>query len=368
MSIKHIRSDVLSWPDFSAASATSDQVAARHDLPVEHIVKLDSNENLYGPSPRVQEALAASPDWNLYPDGSHQALNQALAGYAGVEPEQIVATNGCDELLLLLALLLVRPGDQVIDAPPTFGVYQTVVEWQGGTVVRAPRRREQGYALDTAAILGAVNGHTRLIFVCNPNNPSGGPTPQKDIEALLETGITVAVDETYHEFAGTSVLPLLARYENLFILRSLSKWAALAGLRVGYGIFQAETARHIRKLRMPFNVNRAGYLAAVASIEDKDYLLANVARIVAERERMLARLQTVPFLHCYPSCGNFILCDVQGVSACVLHDEMEHDGVLVRVYQSPYLANAIRISVGKPEHTEAALAALHHAGQRLKLV
>ncbi len=228
-----------------------------------------------------------------------------------------------------------------------------------------PRRREEQYALDVPTILRAVSDRTRLIFVCNPNNPTGGLTPQRDLEALLETGAVVAVDETYQEFAGVNARLLLDRHENLAILRSLSKWSGLAGLRVGYGLFHPELARQIRKLRMPFNVNLAGYVAALASLEDVAYLQANVAKIVEERERLFDRLQAIPFLRPYPSHTNFILCDVQGIPAGQLRDEMERDGVLVRVYQGPYLPNAIRISLGKPEHTEAVVAALRKGGQRL---
>lgn len=184
---------------------------------------------------------------------------------------------------------------------------------------------------------------------------------------MLDTGVVVAVDETYYEFSGVTMLPLLQRYENLVIMRSLSKWAALAGLRVGYGIFHPEVARQMRKLRGPFNVNKAGYVAALASLDDRDYLLGNVTRIVQERGCLMNRLSQFSFLQCYPSHGNFILCDVNGVAAQTLRNELEKEGVLARVYHSRYLPNTIRFSVGKPEHTEAAVTALAKVAQRLKL-
>jgi histidinol-phosphate aminotransferase len=368
MSLKHIRPDVLAMPDASVAFATAEQVAARQGLPVERILKLDANENMYGPSPKVLTALRECAAWNVYPDISHQPLDQALASYAGVQPEQIVVTSGCDELILMLAQLLIRPGTEMIDCVPSFGVYAKAVRIQGGDIVAVPRLSESNYALDVATVLRAISERTRLIFVCNPNNQTGGLTSERDIAALLETGVMVAIDETYYEFAGVTMLPLLARYDNLVIMRSLSKWAGLAGLRIGYGIFAPDVARQMRKLRMPFNVNLAGYIAALASVEDKDYLLANVARIVSERERLYRALARMPFLHRYPSHGNFILCTVSGVPARVLRNEVEREGVLLRVYDGPYLANGIRFSIGRPEHTEAAIAALHVAGRRLNLV
>jgi histidinol-phosphate aminotransferase len=363
----HIRPDILAMPEVAYGLVDPDEVAERQGMPAERIIKLDANENVYGPSPKVFAALAETRSWHIYPDLTHQALNRALAAYAGVDEQQIVATNGCDELILLLAQILITPGDEAIDNLPTFSVYDWVLRIQDGKVVVVPRRREDDYALDTAGVLSAVTERTRLIFICNPNNPTGGLTPQQDIVSILETGVVVAVDETYHEFSGVTMLPLMARYPNLIILRSLSKWAALASLRVGYGICHPDVARQMHKIRMPFNVNKAGYIAALASLADKDYLMANVAKIITEREHLLNGLRRISFLHCYPSQGNFILCDVAGVPARVLRDEVEREGVLVRAYQSSHLPNAVRVSVGKPEHTEAAIAALRSAGRRLNL-
>ncbi len=364
----HVRSDVLAMPDVAYGLVDAAEVAARQGIAVERVVKLDANENMYGPSPRVVAALAERQAWQNYPDISYGSLQRGLAAYAGADAEQIVAGNGCDEILQLVTMACMIPGEEAIDNAPSFSVYDWVVRIQGGRTVAVARRRDEGYALDTAAVLRAINAKTRLIFICNPNNPTGGLTPQKDIEAILDTGIMVAVDETYYEFSGVTTLPLQERYPNLMIMRSLSKWAALAGLRIGYGIFHPDMARQLHKIRMPFNVNRAGYVAALASLEDKDYLLANVAKIVAERERLLGQLRSLPFLGCYPSQGNYILCDVTGVSARVLCDEIEREGVLVRAYQNAYVPNAVRVSVGKPEHSQAVIAALHGAGRRLKLL
>ena len=367
MTLKHIRPDIIAMPEVPYGLVSVEEVAERQGLTLDRIVKLDANENLYGPSPKAMAALADESTWNIYPDLTHQAINAALAGYAGVAPEQIVATSGCDELILLLVQLLVGPGDHAIDNLPTFSVYDWSVRVMGGHSVVVPRLRDQQYAVDVPAILGAINDHTRLIWLCSPNNPTGGLTPQRDIEILLNTGVVVAVDETYFEFSSVTMLPLLQRYENLVIMRSLSKWAALAGLRVGYGIFHPEVARQMRKLRGPFNVNKAGYVAALASLADRDYLLANVARIVQERQRLMDCLGQFSFLRCYPSRGNFILSDVNGVAAQTLRDELEKEGILARVYHSRYLPNTIRFSVGKPEHTEAAVMALTKVGQRLNL-
>ncbi len=361
-----IRPDILAMPAAVAPFSPPDEVAARQGLPLQRIVKLDGNENLYGPSPQTLAALRSEASWHLYPDAMHESLRHALASYSGVGPENIVVTSGGDELILLVAQLLLEPGDQVINTPPTFSVYEDAVRMQHGEIIVVPRRREDGYDLDTAAILSAVGGKTKGIFVCNPNNPTGGLTPPDDILRLLDTGVMVMLDEAYTEFSGVTMAPLIRQRENLIILRTMSKWAALAGLRVGYGIMAASVADQMRKIKMAFNVNLAGYIAALASLSDRAYLLANVARMVAERERLFARLQKIPFLRPYPSHGNYILCDVLGADARRLRDELEREGVLVRLFQNRHLPNAIRITVGKAEHSEAVIAALGTVGQRLR--
>ena len=364
----HIRPDILAMPDVAYGLINPEDVAARHGLPAERIVKLDANENVYGPSPRTMAALAHAGAWEYYPDISYRALYNALAGYTGAAPDQIVTGNGCDEIIQLIVQLCLQPGEEAIDNAPSFSVYDWAIRIQGARTVVVPRRREAGYDLDVAAVLKAITPQTRLVFICNPNNPTGGLTSQRDIETILQTGLLVAVDETYYEFSGVTMLPLQKRYPNLIIMRSLSKWAALAGLRLGYAIFAADVARQVHKIRMPFNVNRAAYVAALASLADRDYLLANVARLVAERERLLQRLQEIPFLSCYPSHGNYILCDVRGGPARQLRDEVERQGVLIRAYVGSHLSNAVRVSVGKPEHSDAAVAALLTAGRRLNLL
>lgn len=362
-----IRPDILAMPDADWGLSTVEDIAARQGLGAERIIKLDSNENLYGPSPRVAAVLAAGADWQLYPDALYRDLRRALAHYAGVTPDNIIVSNGGDELISLVTQLTVAPGDEIINCPPTFSVYDWAAAMHFGRLVAVPRRREAGYALDMAGVRQALTERTRLIIVCNPNNPTGGLTPQEDIVALLDSGVMLLLDEAYYEFCGMTLAPLVHRYPNLVILRTMSKWAALAGLRVGYGIVSDGLLAQINKLRMPFNVSLAGCAAALAALADTAYALDNVRRMVDERARLYACLQEIPFLTPYPSHGSFVTADVTKGDARLLRDEVERDGVALRLFQNTYLPNAIRVSVGKPEHTEAAIAALHRAGQRLGL-
>jgi histidinol-phosphate aminotransferase len=346
-----------------------DVLAARLGLPVERIIKLDANENPYGPAPRALAALAAEPHYAIYPDPEHSRLRQALSAYTGQSITRIVCGSGADEVIDLLLRLFLQPGDAVIDCPPTFGMYAFDTAVCAGRVVEVPRRAD--FALDVPAIeqAAAATG-AKLLFLTSPNNPSGNLTPPDEIEQLLRLPLLVVVDEAYIEFAESpgptgngqsGVSSWVGRYDNLVVLRTFSKWAGLAGLRVGYGLMPEELAAHLWKIKQPYNVNLAAQVAALASLEDLDYLRANVARIVAGREQLLAELQTLPFLQVYPSHANFILCRVREGNAGDLKQALEREGILVRYYRKPGLRDCIRISVGTPEQNEILLNALQRS-------
>lgn len=348
-----------------------DVLAQRLGLPVERIVKLDANENPYGPAPRARTALATEPYYAIYPDPEHAKLRQALSHYTGQPGERIICGSGADEIIDLLLRLFLRPGDVVIDCPPTFGMYAFDTAVCAGRLVEVPRHAD--FTLDVPAIEQAATATgAKVLFLTSPNNPSGNLTPQADIERLLRLPLLVVVDEAYIEFAtncgaktdaqtSISVSDWVGNYDNLVVLRTFSKWAGLAGLRVGYGLVPEAIAGHLWKIKQPYNVNLAALVAALASLEDLDYLRANVERIVTERERLLAALQTLPFLHVYPSQTNFILCrviDGNDGTALQIKQSLEREGILVRYYRKPGLRDCIRISVGTPEQNEMLLGAL----------
>lgn len=333
-----------------------DVLAARLGLPVEQLVKLDANENPYGPSPKALAALAAEPHYAIYPDPNATRLRAALSAYTGQPAERIVCGAGADELIDLLLRLVISPGDAVIDCPPTFGMYSFDTGICGGRVITVPRNAD--FSLDVAAIERAAEGGAKLLFLTSPNNPTGNLTPDHQIERLLELPLLVVVDEAYVEFVGGGVTAWVGRYENLVVLRTFSKWAGLAGLRVGYGLAPTLIAEQLWKIKQPYNVNLAAQVAAIASLEDLDYLLGNVARLVAERERLFAELSRLSGLLPYPSQANFILCRVSGRDAGQLKRDLEQQGILVRYYRTPLLRDCIRISVGTPDQNERVLSAL----------
>lgn len=333
----------------------TDVLSQRADVPAEKVIKLDGNENLYGCSPKVNEALA-NHYYHLYPDPEQRELRKALEEYTGLGSEHIIAGMGSDELIDLVLRLVIEPGDKVINCPPTFGMYPFSTDVCGGKTINIPRRKD--FAIDVAAIKKAIDKRTKVIFVASPNNPSGNLTPEPEIRELLDMPSVVVIDEAYHEFNGLTVAPLVPKYPNLIVLRTFSKWAGLAGLRVGYGIFPTKIAGYLMKIKQPYNVNVAAQIAALESLKDIDYLRGTIKAIVDERERLLAKLSQLDWLMTYPSQANFVLCSVLKGKAKTIHQELQRKGIFIRYFDTPELRDCLRISVGKPEHTDALIAAL----------
>ena len=330
------------------------------EVPIEGVIKLDGNENPYGCSPRVQRALADYPSYHIYPDPEQREVRRALEGYVGLGAEHIVAGSGSDELIDLVLRLFLEPGDEVINCVPTFGMYPFCTEVCGGKVVSVPR--DKSYAIDIARVKEAIDEKTKIIFVASPNNPTGNLTPERDIRKLVETGRVVVVDEAYYEFSGVTVAPLVLEHENLVVLRSLSKWAGLAGLRIGYGIFPPVIVEQLLKIKQPYNVNLAAQVAVQASLADLEYLQGTIKAIISERERLFKKLKKIKFLNPFPSKANFIFCPVVEGDAQRMHQELRKRGIFVRHFDTPLLRNSLRISIGKPEHSDALIEALQRIG------
>lgn len=352
---KLIRSDLSRLKAYQSI-IPPDVLGERAGIPVERVIKLDGNENPYGCSPRVGRALAGYPFYHIYPDPEQHELRKALAVYVGVDAAHIVAGAGSDELIDLILRLFLEPGDRVINCVPTFGMYPFCTEVCGGKVIDVPR--DKSYAIDIEGIKEAVDEKTKVIFVTSPNNPTGNTTPQRDILELVELGKVVVIDEAYYEFSGITVAPLVPQYENLIVLRSFSKWAGLAGLRIGYGVFSSLIAEQLMKIKQPYNINLAAHVALQESLADIEYLHDTVKKIISERERLFTRLGELEFLEPLPSQSNFILCNVTKGDARVIYERLSKRGIFLRYFDTPLLRNSIRISVGKPEHTDTLIEAL----------
>jgi len=354
-----LRPELEAMPGYEAIEPP-DQLARRLGIPPERIVKLDGNENPYGPSPKALRALAEYRDYHIYPDPLQREAREALSRFLRIPFEQIVLGTGSDEIMDLVLRAFLATGDGVINCPPTFGMYPFLTRVAGARLIDVPRRGD--FSLDLAAIR-AVAGEAKVIFVASPNNPTGNVISEADLDALLATGLVVVVDEAYVEFADSgSFAGRVAEGTNLIVLRTFSKWAGLAGLRVGYGIFPPSVAEVVLKIKQPYNLNVAAQAAMLASLADVELLQERVRLLVAEREELSRALAGVSYLEPLPSQANFILCRIDGIDAGKLQGDLRQRGIMVRRPDAAVLRDYLRISVGLPEHRRALIEALNEIG------
>ncbi|KAF3332767.1 histidinol-phosphate aminotransferase [Carex littledalei] len=320
----------------------------------EDIVKLDANENPYGPPPEVLEALGNIKFPYVYPDPESRRLRDALAVDSGLEAEYILAGCGADELIDLIMRCVLDPGEKIIDCPPTFTMYEFDAAVNGALVVKVPRLPD--FSLDVARIIEAVQQENpKCIFLTSPNNPDGSIINDDDLIKILDLPILVVLDEAYIEFSGIkSKMDWVKKYDNLIVLRTFSKRAGLAGLRVGYGAFPKSIIEYLWRAKQPYNVSVAAEIAACAALQNPTYLEKVKNLLVQERERLFTFLKGVSFLNPFPSYSNFILCEVtEGKDPKKIKEDLAKMGVMIRHYNNKELRGYIRISVGKPEQTDA---------------
>ena len=330
-------------------------MAERAGIPPEKIIRLNGNENPYGPSPKVAAALGDYQNYNYYPDPGQRNLRRVLTGYLGVEQERIVAGNGSDEMIDLLLRMYVGIGDNVIIPSPTFGMYSFSAGICGGEAISI--ERDENFEIDLEAMKSAINNKSKIIFLTSPNNPTGNIVPEAQTRAMLDTGLLVVMDEAYFEFCGETAIPLLSEYPNLVVLRTFSKWAGLAGLRIGLGAMDPGLAATMMAMKPPYNVNLAAEVALTTSLEDTPGLLERVKQIVTERDRMMEQLKQVSNLKPWPSQANFILCQVPDGRGKEIFEGLCSRGIFLRYWSSGRLKNFIRTSIGLPHETDAVVEA-----------
>jgi len=357
-----IRPELITMKSYTPVEPT-EVLSQRAELPVEKVIKLDGNENPYGCSPKVYQALATYAYYHHYPDPEQRALRKALEGYSGISYQHIICGMGSDELIDLILRLFLKPGDEVINCPPTFGMYPFSTDICGGKVIDVPRKED--FTLDIPGIKKALTKKTKVVFIATPNNPTGNTIAEQETLELIDTGRIIVLDEAYFEFSNATVADMVPAHSNLIVLRTFSKWAGLAGLRIGYGFFPVEMVSYLMKIKQPYNVNVAAQAAVLASLADIDYLRSNVLKIVTERERLFSELKELDWLRPYPSSGNFILCCLhchpersEEPNAPEVWHQLQKKGISVRYFDSPRLKDYLRISVGKPEDTDDLIKAL----------
>ena len=331
-------------------------MAQQAGIPPEEVIRLNGNENPFGPSPEVVKALGSFQHYNHYPDPDQRQLRETLSGYLGVPADRIVAGNGSDELIDMILRMFLGPGENIVIPTPTFGMYAFSAEVCGGKVKPVPRN--EIFDIDIEVTISAFDEDTKAIFLASPNNPTGNTASDEVIRALLAAGKIVVVDETYYEFCGQTVLPLVDEYPNLIVLRTFSKWAGLAGLRIGLGVMDQEVARTMMSMKSPYNVNLAAEVALVASLKDGSTLLDRVQAIVQERKRMVALLEGIQGIQVWPSQANFVLCRLPEGRGQDIFEGLCRRGIFLRYFNTPQLRDYVRASVGLPEETDQVVAAL----------
>ncbi|MEF3167899.1 MAG: histidinol-phosphate transaminase [Deltaproteobacteria bacterium] len=329
---------------------------------IRDIVKLASNENPLGPSPRAVEAVGnALTHLHRYPDGSAHDLKQAIAARYGLKPEGIVLGNGSNELIELLVRVFVRVGDAVVSSEPSFLVYRKVVQAAGGENVIVPLADLHH---DLTSIARAVTKRTRIIFLDNPNNPTGTVIPPEQFETFLAGlpgDVVVVLDEAYMEFVDTPSVTvqgvsILGKDPRIVVLRTFSKAYGLAGLRVGYGLMSPDLATFLERVRQPFNVNSLAQAGALAALEDAAHLKATIELTRKAKTYLTESLRGIGCT-VYPSNTNFVLVDVKR-DAKMVFEMMLRQGVIVRAMGAYGFPTHIRITAGLPRENERCVTAL----------
>ncbi len=339
------------------------------ELGISGSIKLASNENPLGPSPAAIEAIKAKLHTiNRYPDGSGFYLKAKLAEKLGLPQNRIILGNGSNELIELSVRTFLNPGDEAVQPFPTFLVYEKIVKAAGGTMISTPLK---DLRIDLAQIRESINPNTKLLFIANPNNPTGYALSKEDLAGFLSElphDLVVVLDEAYMEFvtdpAVRSGLELLDTHPHLLVLRTFSKLYGLAGLRIGYGFSSPEIIDYMNRVRQPFNVNTLAQAAALAALDDHDFVNRTLTLVREGLEQLTSGLDQLS-LEYLPTQTNFFLIKTH-VEGKVIYDKMLRRGVIVRAMDSFGLPNYIRINVGLPEENQRFLDTLREVLETLR--
>ncbi|MEN8190466.1 MAG: histidinol-phosphate transaminase [Thermodesulfobacteriota bacterium] len=334
------------------------------ELGISNSIKLASNENPWGSSPKALAALGeALQNLNRYPDGSCHYLTEALAEKTGMNPDEIIIGNGSDEIIEMLAKAFVQPGDEVITSHPSFLIYQKVVQVRGGVNKVMPLKSMRH---DLEAILDQVTERTRLIFLDNPNNPTATcikPTELYSFLSKVPQSVIVVLDEAYRDFMDeenkVDIFSLIRNSRErcqVVALRTFSKAYGLAGLRVGYGLMAAEVAGYLHRVRQPFNVNQLAQVGARAALEDEEFYNFTLESTQKGMAFLRSEVEALG-CPCYPSQTNFFLIDVKG-DGDLLYQAMLRKGVIIRSMRSYGYKNVVRVTVGTDEENSRFVEAL----------
>ena len=342
------------------------EIARKVGLRNEQIVRLDTNTSPFAPLDELKLLSKAAPtlEVNQYPDTSYLGIREGLAGYCGIGVDRFVVTNGADEGLDIIAKTLLDNGDEVVVPVPTYAMFRIVSELMGARA-RFVKRSRDDFRVGADEVLAALTPRTKLVFLCNPNSPTGNPMPLADVEKVAkEARVAVAVDEAYYEFWGKTAAGLTAKHENLIVCRTFSKAFSMAGVRVGYLVAQRNTVDLLNVVRPPNSLTVASIMLAEAALRNLGEMRGNVSKIVKERERVFKALRKAGSVVPFPSETNFLLFKVEGGApgARELHSALMKKGFVLRSYSlGSGIGDCLRLTIGAAKVNDRLLSALAEA-------
>tara|TARA_E500000331_G_C17208078_1_gene692328 strand:+ start:420 stop:1496 length:1077 start_codon:yes stop_codon:yes gene_type:complete len=343
---KFINDYIKNLKDYEPVESDS-ALRSKYSLGKKEIIRLNANENPYGSLPEINSNLS-KVSFHNYPDSDQLKLRKYLSEYTGVDKDNIVAGSGADEMIELIFKIYGKKDDTLIDLQPTFGMYSFLATSMGMKVVSSPRNIDWSINLNQTIDLIEKNC-SKLLFIASPNNPTGNVVTENEAKSLLDTGAIIIIDETYYEFCSKSLVNLMGSYENIIVLRSFSKWAGIAGLRIGYMMSNKNVINNIFKIKQPYNVNLAAEIAAITTLKNKDKLNVNIKKILSEKKDLEEFIESHDKIRSFQSEGNFILCKFDNNDAEIVFNNLAKEGIFVRKFSDNLLKNYLRISIGKQE-------------------
>lgn len=326
---------IVSEMDSYVPGKSQDEIASEFGLNKEDIIKLGSNENPWGPSPKAIEAIEKEDiNINRYPESDLSELIDELASYSGVKPSQvIVGGDGADEIIDVLAKTFIDPEDEFIVPLPSYMYYEYLLKQYGAIPVYAKWDMDEN-KLDVESVISKITDKTKMIFLCSPNNPTGTLIAKEDICKIAEINedILIVIDEAYFEYSEVTNRELIDKYPNIFIIRTMSKVMGLAGMRIGYGLSSEEIIEYMFRIKPVFSLTRLSYVACLNTLRDKEYIERSIKDGIESRQYLYEELSKIDSLQVFPSKSNFMLIGIKdtGFTAAELTRELMSKGIIVR--------------------------------------
>lgn len=329
-------------------SRTIEQISEEIGVPVEKIAKLDTGENPYVDFLQ-DRAIIDEIQFSGYPDPFSLDLRKKLADYTDFGIDWIMCGNGSDEIIDLVIRVFAGPNEEIIINPPTFPMYAFSAQLSGAKTISVLRKKD--FTIDTNAIIEKITPKTKIVFIESPGNPSNVVTPNSEFEKILKKNVIVVADEAYFEYCGKTAASLIKQYPNLIVIRTLSKWAGLAGLRIGYAIADPKITSILLATKQPYNINVVAQKLASRALDNKAAILSELKKIITLRTKLYETLSSFPQLKVYESEGAYIVF-TPNVPAETLREFLKKKGVLIKVIHEPLLENSIRVNLRKEREIE----------------